>query len=95
MNERTKEDIPKLTQAIINEWEREDHDAGLFPTANDYRRFLCNDGIVAADLRTKELRYISYGAFDITRRRPTKTDKQFGSVRIKYALPAKWKIVAE
>jgi len=94
-NERTKEDIPELTQAIIDEWKQEDPEAEEFPTANDYRRFLCNDGIVVADLRTKELRYISHGAFEIPRSRPTDLDRQFGLGRVEYTLPAEWSIVVE
>ena len=94
-NERTEKDIPELTQEIIEEWKQEDPDAEEFPTANDYRRFLCNNGIVVADLRTKELRYISCGAFNIPRRRPTRADKKFRLRPVPYTLPAKWKIVAE
>ena len=94
-NERTKEDIPELTQELIDEWKQEDPEAEEFPTANDYRRFLCNDGIVNADLRTKELRYISHGAFEIPRSRPTDMDGQFGLGRVKYTLPAEWNIVVE
>jgi len=94
-NERTKEDIPELTQAIIDEWKQEDPEAEEFSTANDYRTFLCNDGIVVADLRKKELRYISHRAFEIPRSRPTETDNKFGLGRVEYTLPAEWNIVVE
>ena len=89
-NERTRDDIQELTQEIIVEWKQEDPDAEEFPTANDYRKFLCNDGIVVADLRTKELRYISYGAFNIPR---DNQEEQYA--RVKYSLPLEWKIVVE
>ncbi|MBT4387934.1 hypothetical protein HOK68_00400 [Candidatus Woesearchaeota archaeon] len=80
-NDRTKHDIPELTQEIIDEWKQEDPNAEEFLTANDYRRFLCNDGIVVADLRIKKLRYISYGAFKIPKN--------------EYALPSEWEILIE
>lgn len=94
-NERTNDDIPELTREMVDEWKQEDPGAEEYPSANDYRRFLCNDGIVVADLRTKEVRYISHGAFDIPRSRPTSLDRRFGSERVAYALPDEWKIVVE
>jgi len=78
-DDKTDHDIPELTSEIEAEWKREDPDAETFPTANDYRRFSCNDGIVVADLRTRELKYISRSAFRISKDRG----------------PSGWKLVRE
>lgn len=94
-NTKTEKDIPELTQDIIDEWKQEDPEAEEFPTANDYRKFLCKDGIVVADLRTKELRYISPGAFEIPRISPTELDVEFGFKVVPYILPDEWKIIEE
>lgn len=93
-DERTEYDIPQLTPEMFNEWSAEDPDHEEFVTVNDYRRFLCNDGIVVADLRTKEIRYISR-AFNVLRSRPTDTDRRLGIQRREYTLPEEWKIVEE
>lgn len=89
-DDKTRDDIPELTQELIKEWKQEDPDAEEFPTANDYRKFLCDDGIVVADLRKKELRYISHGAFTIPR---DNQENRYSCV--KYSLPLEWKIVEE
>ncbi len=94
-DEKTDFDIPELTQNIIDEWKQEDPDAEEFATANEYRRFLCNDGVVVADLRKKEVRYISRGVFDIPRSRPTTLDQEMRFDVLHYELPDDWNIVQE
>ncbi|MFT4303086.1 MAG: hypothetical protein ACMXYG_00840 [Candidatus Woesearchaeota archaeon] len=94
-DEKTDFDIPELSQTIINEWKENDPDAEEFATANDYRRFLCNDGIVIADLRKKEIRYITSAGFNIPRSRPTDDDKILRLNVIEYKLPNEWKIITE
>lgn len=93
-DEITKYDLPEITVEMFNEWNTEDPDHEEFVTVNDYRRFLCNDGIVVADLRTKEIRYISR-AFSVLRSSPTDTDRRFDIPRMEYTLPEEWKIVEE
>jgi len=89
-DEKTKGDIPELTQEIIDEWKSEDPNGEEFPTAKDYRRFLCNDGIIVADLRKKEIRWISHGAFDVPR-----NNLQEKYAHTKYSLPLEWNIEEE
>ena len=89
-DEKTESDIPELTQEIIDEWKQEDPNGEEFPTAEDYRRFLCNDGIIVADLRKKEIKWISYGAFDV----PSNNFKE-KYTHTKYSLPLEWDIVKE
>jgi protein-tyrosine-phosphatase len=94
-DEASPHDIPKLTQEIIDEWKQEDPSKEEFKDANEYRRHICNDGIVVADLRKKGIRYITHGTFSIPRERPTENDKQFGYDVISYSLPSEWKIIEE
>lgn len=99
-NEKVSEDIPEITPELVREWENSPHKKE-YPTVNDYRRSPeidgCSvDGIVVADLRKKELRYLSNpNCFDIPRNRPTDHDGQFGQGRVEYTLPTEWKLIQE
>lgn len=104
-DEKTPYDIPELTPELIREWEQSPH-REEYLTANDYCRNVritdeSNknhpiDGIVVADLRKRELRYISEpGCFDIPLSRPTDFDKKIGLHPTPYTIPPEWIVVQE
>ena len=100
-DEKVSEDIPEITSEIIKKWKNSVH-KNEYPTVKDYRRIPWIDGhpvdgIVVADLRKKELRYLTNPqCFDIQRERPSERDQRDNRhPRYKYSLPLEWKLIQE
>ncbi len=92
-NVRTKYDIPQIIEELEIEWKK-DLNAEGFKNVEDYKKFLSGDGIIQADLRQKEIRYLNT-TFNIPRKRPTTRDLDLGIDVMEYSLQAEWKIIKE